>query len=381
MVTRTLRIGTPQPAVGACSLLVLLILGCASPGQPRPPSLKLPQRVDDLVVQRVGDSVHLRWTTPSQTTDNLPVPAEIFASVCRTVEVPGRNARASCVELKQFRVQPSVSEIDDPLPASLATGPAGLLGYRVEISNSAGKSAGRSEEAFAASGGSAAPVEGLRATPVRKGIRLQWTPQPGTAWVEIDRVPSSGAVAPPAGKPASLALLKPSLPTGEVHLSAGGVGGKDEGGAVDRSAQKGETYRYTAERVQTAVVGGHTLELRSGPSAPVTVKLLDTFPPAAPAGLEAAPGLAAVPSIDLSWRPSPEADLVGYNVYRSDAGQGETAAAASWQRLNAAPLPTPAFNDLTVTAGRRYAYRVTAVDTDGNESAPGNVAQEMPGSR
>jgi len=46
-----------------------LTAGCASPGTPLPPSLKLPQAVTGLTATRVGDSVMLAWTTPSRTTN------------------------------------------------------------------------------------------------------------------------------------------------------------------------------------------------------------------------------------------------------------------------------------------------------------------------
>src|SRR5690349_4647726 len=53
-------------AIAEAGLLVLF--GCASPGPPLPPSLKLPEAVTDLTTSRVGDHVILHWTTPSHTT-------------------------------------------------------------------------------------------------------------------------------------------------------------------------------------------------------------------------------------------------------------------------------------------------------------------------
>src|SRR5277367_6498851 len=57
--------------------------GCASPGPPQPPSLKLPEMVKDLTAQRVGDVVRLHWTTPSTTTDNIDIKGPMTADVCR----------------------------------------------------------------------------------------------------------------------------------------------------------------------------------------------------------------------------------------------------------------------------------------------------------
>jgi fibronectin type 3 domain-containing protein len=45
-------------------------------------------------------------------------------------------------------------------------------------------------------------------------------------------------------------------------------------------------------------------------------------------------------------------------------------------RLNITPVVGPAYRDQTALAGHRYAYRVTAVDTAGNESVPSADVQE-----
>src|ERR1035441_4608651 len=60
----------PRPGPIAAAA-VLLLAGCASPGPPLPPSLKLPEVVTDLTARRVGDQVMLHWTTPTRTTDKL----------------------------------------------------------------------------------------------------------------------------------------------------------------------------------------------------------------------------------------------------------------------------------------------------------------------
>jgi fibronectin type 3 domain-containing protein len=103
----------------------------------------------------------------------------------------------------------------------------------------------------------------------------------------------------------------------------------------------------------------------------------DIFPPHPPSGLEAVPGgaTAADHSIDLSWSPNTEADLAGYIVYRQEI-DSKGAVTGTVTRLNQTPVVGPAYRDQTAMAGRRYAYRVTAVDTAGNESAPSADVQE-----
>jgi hypothetical protein len=152
---------------------------------------------------------------------------------------------------------------------------------------------------------------------------------------------------------------------------------------VDRTAVTGQTYRYTAERVRTVVLDGRSLEVRSVPSAAVTVAMVDVFPPNAPTGLVAAPGFsgesagvtgqAQRPVVDLSWEPGIEARIAGYRVYRREM-RGDVP--GPWRKLNAELVTVPAYRDTTVESGRRYGYRVTAVDAAGNESGPGNEVVE-----
>ena len=105
--------------------------------------------------------------------------------------------------------------------------------------------------------------------------------------------------------------------------------------------------------------------------------LRDVFPPAAPTGLEAVPGgvAEAEHSIDLSWTPNTDSDLAGYLVYRQQVSSSSSPA-GSTARLTSTPIVAPAYQDRTAIAGQRYAYRVTAIDTSGNESAPSAVVRE-----
>ena len=144
----------------------------------------------------------------------------------------------------------------------------------------------------------------------------------------------------------------------------------DVGGTLDTTARRGETYVYTAQRIRSVVLAGHTLELRSAPSPAITVTVQDVFPPKPPTGLAAiANSSATAPSIDLSWQPDSDEDLAGYRVYRSEAD-------AAPVRLTTDPLPTPTYRDTTALPGHRYRYTVTALDQAGNESPPGAPASE-----
>jgi len=408
---------------------LVLLSGCASPGPPQPPSLKLPEVVTQLTASRVGDTVRLHWTTPSRTTDKLLIAGPIEAEICRqtlaavastTAAKAGQSAAlgaassarksvatAPCspVVLRQ-RVTPGASEAVDALSPELTAEPARLIAYRVQLRNAAGRTAGATPAVFAASGPSPRPIEELRGRATKAGVVLEWRAEAGAAEaIELDRTiletPTATVTsATTTTKAGSGAARKGGLPGAakappESRFRAGGAGSSavDAGGTIDRTAQIGHAYRYTAERVRAVELGSLMLEVRSLASAEVTVEMKDVFPPEAPVGLVAVPGFAGVASadkasdrsadqvgeqaqraaIDLSWQPDLELRIAGYRVYRREVN-GD--AAQIWRRLNPELVPVAAYRDPSVVAGRTYAYRVTAVDASGNESAPSNGVEE-----
>jgi hypothetical protein len=390
------------PAAAAAPLITFAA-SCASPGPPQPPSLNLPEVVKDLTAERVGDVVHLHWTTPQMTTDRIEVKGVMTAEICRIAVAAPAPQNPACTPVTRLPVQSGPTQAAETLPPALTVNPPALLAYRVQVFNVHGHSAGLSPEALAASGAAPPPVEQLRATPTRDGAMIEWQQKSTSAAVELDRLPvgpdgvvveppqrkatsksssrltikkpaASHPEPPPASAPKPLQMTAPA-PI-EVKLRTP-VQPADTGGTIDHTAQAGETYRYTAQRVRSVSLGGHTLELRSSVSSAATVAMRDTFPPHAPSGLEAVPGgaTAADRSIDLSWTPDTDADLAGYIVYRQEVDPKGVAAGTA-TRLNLTPVVGPAYRDQTAMAGHRYAYRVTAVDTAGNESAPSADVQE-----
>ncbi len=85
----------------------------------------------------------------------------------------------------------------------------------------------------------------------------------------------------------------------------------------------------------------------------------DRTPPAAPSAPQAA---ANAKGVTLTWQSGREADLAGYDVYRSLAG-------GAYTKLNSATVPRLDFLAPKVPAGQTAAYLVRAVDTSGNRSA------------
>ncbi len=117
---------------------------------------------------------------------------------------------------------------------------------------------------------------------------------------------------------------------------------------TDATIEYGKTYEYLVQAVEKT--GNSYAE--SDLSDVKTIKPLDTFAPAVPAGLSAIPGAR---TIELKWDRNVEKDFASYRVYRDGKKVMEDLTAAAWSDRDAQP-------------GTKYQYQVSAVDTAGNES-------------
>jgi fibronectin type 3 domain-containing protein len=137
--------------------------------------------------------------------------------------------------------------------------------------------------------------------------------------------------------------------------------GVDPGHAIDSSALFNQQYRYVVERVATLELSGRSLEIQGSPSGPIEVTTTDHFPPAVPQGLVAVAD-AAAGAIDLSWTPDSDSDLAAYHIYRREVQGGLPALQISSLNVETS------FRDTGVQPGHTYAYSLSAIDQNGNES-------------
>jgi hypothetical protein len=260
------------------------------------------------------------------------------------------------------------------LAANLASGAPTLLTYRIELLNPANRSVGLSDPAYAAAGAAPPPAGTLTVTPRREGALIAWTRTANPSPMHLTRTLLQSPDAPkPAAKAQPIGFTSSTPNTPVVNLTSPPQAAADPGGIIDQTVHDQSTYTYVAERVQTVTLAGHPLELHGVSSPPANFTYRDVFPPAPPTGLVSIPGggFGEAASIDLSWDPNLETDILGYNVYRSDAD-----GARSFVRQNPEPLPSSAYRDLHVEPGHTYIYRVTAIDQRHNESVPGDEIHE-----
>jgi predicted phage tail protein len=136
----------------------------------------------------------------------------------------------------------------------------------------------------------------------------------------------------------------------------------------DRNFKFGQTYRYVVRAVSLGTEGA---QVESVNSNSISVSPKDIYAPSAPASITVA---AAPGRLSIFFPANPEADVAGYNIYRStdpDLPKNK------WNKLNPGLLTRTTFQDERVESGQRYYYYLTAVDQAGNVSDPSEVVSEV----
>ncbi len=178
----------------------------------------------------------------------------------------------------------------------------------------------------------------VQAIPEETGVRLRWgvSRDPRARFVDIYRV---------VGAEASF----PREPWRRVEASAGEL--------LDEDARYGDVLRY--EVAFAADVPGIAVESPALVAGPVDYR--DVFPPAAPRDLDVVPEPGGV---RLLWTPGGSSDEARVEVYRQAEDGGE------WVLAGTVDVPGATFLDTGLDPGRRYRYRIVAVDARGNRSRP-----------
>lgn len=364
-------------------IAVLTFAGCAAPGQPitrRPPA---PTPISDLSARQVGNSVFVTFTLPKETVQGRPLSAppqiDIYrqfvpapATAQSTLLAPPRQQIITIPSqtLQQYRVgEPySFSDVLSPADLSAHAGSEAVYMIRTRAANHDSENSNLvALPIFPAP----QPVTDLQAQVTRSAIILSWTPAAtppaamlGFVSVRYRIYRSSKTSAATSTSPLNDVSKGASVSTASIPFRQ--VGELSEPPYRDSNFTFGQTYAYYV--VSVAQYGASAVESEASRTVEVTPR--DTFPPPTPTGLvtAVAPATASTPAhIDLSWDISPAPNVAGYNIYRSTAN---TVSADRWDRLNRSPLLTPAFRDIPEVSGKQYFYRVTVVDTFGNESAP-----------
>jgi hypothetical protein len=349
---------------------LLLFAGCGVPADPVPLRVPVPLAVTDLAARQAADGAVLTFTPPRKTMDGERLDKYPDIEIFRGYLPAGAKTRPTAAALQLVYTIPGAAvdtylaqnrvEIPDPLkPQDLAAHSGQRLYYAVRTRLSPKQSSADSNVVSLVLNPAPERIGDLRATVIEAGVQIAWTkPERTTAGAPLTSLTGyriyRAEVEPGATNPAKA----------RRKSAASLLGVSPSATYLDAQVEWGHSYVYSVRSV--AQYADDSVE--SPDSAPVQVTPLDTFPPAPPRDLVAvarAANGAGPATIELSWAISTEADLAGYTVYRTEAGQARP------QRLNQELLLTPTFRDISVAVGAQYTYTVTAVDRAGNESPPG----------
>ncbi|HVB86700.1 MAG TPA: fibronectin type III domain-containing protein [Candidatus Dormibacteraeota bacterium] len=202
------------------------------------------------------------------------------------------------------------------------------------------------------------------------GYRMYRGEAKATGTVTAGNTGNSAAAPLEVSNPTPAPLPGLAAPQLELQSPLVKIGESTSPSFSDTQAEFGKAYVYSVR----SVLDYAGTKIESSDSNFLVITPRDTFPPAAPTGLVAVdvPAAGGAPAhVDLSWAVSPESDVAGYQVYRSEPPDTQAT------RVNNHLLLTPAFRDMNVVSGRSYSYTVTAVDRSGNESEPSAAASVM----
>ncbi len=356
-------------ALLSCLLACGLVAGCAAPGDPTARHPVVPIAITDLGAQQYGSSFSLTFTLPEQSMDHEALAEHPTIEIYRAELPPGGIP----VKLTAWRLAYTIPseqvdhylkdpkgkriEFRDPLTADDFTRVAGSsVAYKIRGRAVKARASGDSNIVTARIYPPPETPRDVHVDVTESALIVTWAEAatPPGAVSRAYRVYRGTIEADNENPPQDLSQAKLKAP---MEL----VGPSTSAEFRDLHFEFGTHYLYTVRTV--AQFGSDFVE--SADSAPAIITPRDIFPPAAPTGLEIAlvPATPQTPAyVELSWAINQEADLAGYSVYRSD---GED---TPGERISTETLLSPTFRDIPIQPGRRYYYRVSAVDRAGNES-------------
>jgi hypothetical protein len=207
------------------------------------------------------------------------------------------------------------------------------------------------------------------------------TPEPSPATIPAPVPSASGSTAPasPAAAPPGPSPTAKATPTPAPPVRGFWVYRRPKDGAYarpldetvltashyeDRSVQPGEEWCYVVR-----FLASKEPLVESDSASEVCAGFKDIAAPAAPIGVAV---MLRADGVEISWSPSPEADLVGYRVYRM-APPGEPP-----MRIAEVPVPQTSVKDDSARTGVVNVYTVAAFDKAGNESRASSPVQVRP---
>ena len=361
-----MRIVIPHPLLCSRQILrllavagfgILCLLGCGVPGAPQPPSTGIPKFVGDLKAVRKGNTVTLTWTMPTETSDGELIRKAGKMLVQRALST-GHDAELNFQVISELPLEPTLKEdrgdeatAKDSLTSLLSTTGAEYALYQVLAQSQSGKSFGLPNRVSVPLVLTLQPPQKVQVKAIAAGIRISWEQNvPAKRESRITTQYVWRVMRKQEG--ANDAVMVRQLPASNEQLVV-----------LDSAIEWEKNYQYWVVPVTLWQDGNRKGEIEGDDSPVATILAHDSFPPAAPSGMQAVyTAVTGQPSfIDITWTPNAEPDLAGYNVYRHVENEPAV-------KINTELVKTPRFADPGIQPGMKYFYSVSAVDLRGNES-------------
>lgn len=361
---RTVKHFLKQAPIALIALVALIgSAGCGKRGAPVPPTERVKQRVEISGFQR-GDQVIVSWKMPVRNAAKGNVQNISRIDIYRLAEpvtAPQSISEEDFANRATLITAMPVTDDDFGVNKTLQykdqlqfAGQAARLLYAVRLVNSSGQRAAFSNVLLIEPASKVAErPTSLTADLSQDAVTLHWVPPTAN----VDR-----------STPVSILgyniYRSESETTPARLLNKTPVTGAEY---ADEFFDFGKQYFYF---VRTVSVGLAAEPVESTESNIISIKPVDTFPPSAPAAITVA---AAPTTVSIFWAVNPEKDVAAYRLYRSE---DDALPFAKWTLVTPEPWTKNTFQDTHVESGKRYYYRLTAVDRFGNVSVPSESVSE-----
>lgn len=361
---RTSRLQNPRPkaarrlAALALTAVLLPAAGCGKKGDPTPPLRAIPAPVKDLALHQQGEDFVLQFEYPKTTIGGGPLPGIARIELMELAEAAPPEGQAPQIDGRRFAAAADVRQnLNEPDLAAASSGDRVYLRLPIPQLGEGEGGTGETRRAYSfalrvlASNGE---ISGLSNV---VSMVPQPSPEPPT---DLNLIPSPDGLkvtwkAPEGETVESFNIYRRDARSRSYRRALRSVGA-GETSYLDGSARFEQRYIYTV----TTVVSQEPL-VESRLSGEAEVLYQDRFSPEPPARLVA---LAETDQVRLRWDASESSDVTAYHVYRRRSGE-------DFRRITRIPIQQRELVDQDVQREAAYTYRLTALDSLGNEGDPG----------